>query len=72
MTSVCKDPGNRKRIMFTGKDNKRSAIRLGKMDIKDTKSIATRPPRRCLSHLTVRLQLAKDCQPRRKKIVMGR
>ena len=42
MASVCKDPDGRKRITFTGRDNKRSAIRLGKMGIKNAQSIATR------------------------------
>ena len=42
MASVCKDPDGRKRIQFTGKDRKRSTIRLGKMGIKTAQAIASR------------------------------
>ena len=52
MASISKDPGGRRRIIFKGADNKRRAIRLGKVSQETANSVKVRVERLVAAQIT--------------------
>ena len=52
MASISKDPGGRRRIIFKGGDNKRRAIRLGKVSQETALSVKVKVERLVAAQIT--------------------